>query len=153
MCMGDDYIMKKIKTINFLKEEKKEEKYFKCILVILLYLLIFQCYNNIQSIKDLKEEIKNSKPLIQSKHLVNNEIEKSTLIKDTSKVYKLLGFKNVDRLVIENNKVKVEGRCKDLGILEDLKSMDNIRNFSITNVEYKDKKYYFNATYEIGGTK
>ena len=151
--MGDDYIMKKIKTINFLKEEKKEEKYFKCILVILLYLLIFQCYNNIQSIKNLKEEIKNSKPLIQSKHLVNNEIEKSTLIKDTSKVYKLLGFKNVDSLVIENNKVKVEGRCKDLGILEDLKSMDNIRNFSITNVEYKDKKYYFNATYEIGGTK
>lgn len=145
--------MKKIKTINFLKEEKKEEKYFKCILVILLYLLIFQCYNNIQSIKNLKEEIKNSKPLIQYKHLVNNEIEKSTLIKDTSKVYKLLGFKNVDRLVIENNKVKVEGRCKDLGILEDLKSMDNIRNFSITNVEYKDKKYYFNATYEIGGTK
>nr|WP_295595176.1 hypothetical protein [uncultured Terrisporobacter sp.] len=145
--------MKKIKTINFLKEEKKEEKYFKCILVILLYLLIFQCYNNIQSIKNLKEEIKNSKPLIQSKHLVNNEIEKSTLIKDTSKVYKLLGFKNVDRLVIENNKVKVEGRCKDLGILEDLKSMDNIRNFSITNVEHKDKKYYFNATYEIGGTK
>lgn len=153
MCMGDDYIMKKIKTINFLKEEKKEEKYFKCILVILLYLLIFQCYNNIQSIKNLKEEIKNSKPLIQYKHLVNNEIEKSTLIKDTSKVYKLLGFKNVDRLVIENNKVKVEGRCKDLGILEDLKSMDNIRNFSITNVEHKDKKYYFNATYEIGGTK
>ena len=153
MCMGDDYIMKKIKTINFLKEEKKEEKYFKCILVILLYLLIFQCYNNIQSIKNLKEEIKNSKPLIQSKHLVNNEIEKSTLIKDTSKVYKLLGFKNVDRLVIENNKVKVEGRCKDLDILEDLKSMDNIKNFSITNVEYKDKKYYFNATYEIGGTK
>ena len=153
MCMGDDYIMKKIKTINFLKEEKKEEKYFKCILVILLYLLIFQCYNNIQSIKNLKEEIKNSKPLIQSKHLVNNEIEKSTLIKDTSKVYKLLGFKNVDRLVIENNKVKVEGRCKDLGILEDLKSMDNIKNFSITNVEYKNKKYYFNATYEIGGTK
>ena len=153
MCMGDDYIMKKIKTINFLKEEKKEEKYFKCILVILLYLLIFQCYNNIQSIKNLKEEIKNSKPLIQYKHLVNNEIEKSTLIKDTSKVYKLLGFKNVDRLVIENNKVKVEGRCKDLGILEDLKSMDNIRNFSISNVEHKDKKYYFNATYEIGGTK
>ena len=145
--------MKKIKTINFLKEEKKEEKYFKCILVILLYLLIFQCYNNIQSIKNLKEEIKNSKPLIQSKHLVNNEIEKSTLIKDTSKVYKLLGFKNVDRLVIENNKVKVEGRCKDLDILEDLKSMDSIKNFSITNVEYKNKKYYFNATYEIGGTK
>ena len=145
--------MKKIKTINFLKEEKKEEKYFKCILVILLYLLIFQCYNNIQSIKNLKEEIKNSKPLIQYKHLVNNEIEKSTLIKDTSKVYKLLVFKNVDRLVIENNKVKVEGRCKDLDILEDLKSMDNIKNFSITNVEYKNKKYYFNATYEIGGTK
>ena len=145
--------MKKFKTINFLKEEKKEEKYFKCIFIILVYLLIFQCYSNIQYIKNLKEEIKNSKPLIQSTHLVNNEIEKSTLIKDTSKVYKLLGFKNVDRLVIENNKVKVEGRCKDLDILEDLKSMDNIKNFSITNVEYKNKKYYFNATYEIGGTK
>ena len=151
--MGDDCIMKKFKTINFLKEEKKEEKYFKYIFIILLYLLIFQCYSNIQYIKNLKEEIKNSKPLIQSTHLVNNEIEKSTLIKDTSKVYKLLGFKNVDRLVIENNKVKVEGRCKDLDILEDLKSMDSIKNFSITNVEYKNKKYYFNATYEIGGTK
>ena len=89
--------MKKFKTINFLKEEKKEEKYFKYIFIILLYLLIFQCYSNIQYIKNLKEEIKNSKPLIQSTHLVNNEIEKSTLIKDTSKVYKLLGFNNVDR--------------------------------------------------------
>ena len=38
-------------------------------------------------------------------------------------------------------------------ILEDLKSIYNIKNFSITNVEYKNKKYYFNATYEIGGTK
>ena len=36
--------MKKIKLINFFKEEKKEEKFFKCTLIILAYMLIFQCY-------------------------------------------------------------------------------------------------------------
>lgn len=143
--------MKKAKLINFFKEEKKEEKLFKCTLIILSYLLIFQCYSNIQTIKNLQEEIKMSKTLIQSKSLVNNEIRKSTLIKDTNKVYDLLGFKNVDRLSFENNKVNIEGKCKNLDILEELKSMDNIEKFSITSVENKNKKFYFKAFYQIGG--
>ena len=143
--------MKKIKLINFFKEEKKEEKFFKCTLIILAYMLIFQCYNNIQIIKNLQEEINISKSLIQSKSLVNNEIRKSTLIKDTNKVYDLLGFKNVDRLSFENNKVNIEGKCKNLDILEELKSMDDIEKFSITSVENKNKTFYFKAVYSRGG--
>ena len=83
--------------------------------------------------------------------MVNNEFRKSTLIKDTNKVYDLLGFKNVDRLSFENNKVNIEGKCKSLDILEELKSMDNIEKFSITSVENKNKKFYFKAVYQIGG--
>ena len=91
--------MKKIKLINFLKEEKREEKYFKCTLIILVYLLLFQCYSHIQNIKDLNEEIKNNKSLIQSGKMVNteNKNRKSTLIKDSNKIYDILGYENVDR--------------------------------------------------------
>ncbi len=143
--------MKKTKMINFLKEEKREEKFFKCTVIILIYLIIFQCYTNIQSIRNLNQEIKDNKILIQSNDLVKTENKKSTLIKDTNKVYDLLGFENVDKLSVKNNKVEIEGRCKSLNILDDLKSMDNINKFSVTSVESKKNKFYFHATYEIGG--
>ena len=145
--------MKKIKLINFLKEEKREEKYFKCTLIILVYLLLFQCYSHIQNIKDLNEEIKNNKSLIQSGKMVNteNKNRKSTLIKDSNKIYDILGFENVDRLSVENNKVEIEGQCKSLDILDNIKNMNNIKNFSVTNVESKKNKFYFQAIYEIGG--
>lgn len=145
-------MIKNRKMINFL-DEKKEEKYFKCVLIILIYLLIFQGYRNIQSVKNLNDEIKNNKMLIQQENLVNNDVVRSTLIKDTHKIYKSLGLKNIDRLLFEKNKVKIKGKCKNLDLLEKLKSMDNIKNLSITNIKHKGDKFYFNATYEVGGIK
>ena len=79
------------------------------------------------------------------------ENKKSTLLNDTNKIYDLLGFSNVERLSVENNKVSIEGKCKSLEILDELKSMDSIKNFSITSVENKNNKLYFHAIYEIGG--
>lgn len=143
--------MKKYNMINFLKKEKTEEKYFKCTIIILIYLLTFQSYTYIKSINTLKEDISNTKSSIQSTIVSKTENKKSTLIQDTNKVYDLLGFSNVDRLSIENNKVSIEGKCKSLKKLDELKSMDNIKNFSITSVENKNNKLYFNAVYEIGG--
>lgn len=145
-------MIKNRKMINFL-DEKKEEKYFKCVLIILIYLLIFQGYRNIQSVKNLNDEIKNNKMLIQQDNFVNNDVVRSTLIKDTHKIYKSLGLKNIDRLLVEKNKVKIKGKCKNLDSLEKLKSMDNIKNLSITNIKHKGDKFYFNATYEVGGIK
>ena len=143
--------MKKNNLINFLKEEKQEEKYFKCTVIILIYLLIFQSYTSIKSINNLKEEINNTKVIAQSTKILESKNKKSTLIKDTNKVYDLLGFSNIKRLSFENNKVNIEGKCEDLEILNKLKSMDNINNFSITSVENKNNKLYFHAVYEIGG--
>lgn len=143
--------MKKRTLINFFKEEKQEEKYFKCTVIILMYLLIFQSYTSIKSINSLKEEINNTKTIIQSTIVQKTENKKSTLVNDTNKIYDLLGFSNVERLSVENNKVSIEGKCKSLEILDELKSMDNIKNFSITSVENKNNKLYFHAIYEIGG--
>lgn len=143
--------MKKRTLINFFKEEKQEEKYFKCTVIILMYLLIFQSYTSIKSINSLKEEINNTKTIIQSTVVQKTENKKSTLLNDTNKIYDLLGFSNVERLSIENNKVSIEGKCKSLEILDELKSMDSIKNFSITSVENKNNKLYFHAIYEIGG--
>ncbi|WP_455538082.1 hypothetical protein [Terrisporobacter sp.] len=143
--------MKKAKLINFLKEDKKEERIFKCTLIILSCLLISQCYKNLETIKSLEEDIKISKSIVQSNTSVKIVNEKSTLIKDTNKIYDLLGFKNVDRLSFEKNKVNIEGKCKSLDILQDLKSMDNVKKFSVTSVENKNKKFYFKAVYNIGG--
>lgn len=143
--------MKKENLINFLKEERQEEKYFKCTIIILIYLLVFQIYGKLQSINNLNGEINNAKLIVQPKVEVKYENKKSTLMKDTKKVYDLLGFSNIENLSIENDKVSIEGKCKDLKILEELKSMDNIKNFAITSVENKNKKFYFYATYKIGG--
>lgn len=143
--------MKKRTLINFFKEEKQEEKYFKCTVIILMYLLIFQSYTSIKSINSLKEEINNTKTIIQSTVVQKTENKKSTLLNDTNKIYDLLGFSNVERLYVENNKVSIEGKCKSLEILDELKSMDSIKNFSITSVENKNNKLYFHAIYEIGG--
>lgn len=143
--------MRKKALINFFKEEKREEKYFKCTVIILIYLLIFQSYISIKSINNLKEEINNTKTIVQSNVAQKVEKKKSTLVNDTNEIYNLLGFSNVERLSVENNKVSIEGKCKSLEILDKLKSMDNIKNFSVTNVENKNNKLYFHAIYEIGG--
>lgn len=145
--------MKKNKNINFLKEEKQEEKIFKCTVIILMYLLIFQTYTNIKAVNNLKEEINYTKLMTQSNEVLKSENKKSTLIKDTNKIYDLLGFSNVEKLSVENNKVSIEGKCKNLKKLDELKSMDNIKNFSIASVENKNNKLYFHAVYEIGGSE
>ncbi|WP_434793928.1 hypothetical protein TPDSL_04000 [Terrisporobacter petrolearius] len=145
--------MKKYKSINFLKEEKQEEKIFKCTVIILMYLLIIQTYTNIKAVNNLKEEINYTKLMTQSNEVLKSENKKSTLIKDTNKIYDLLGFSNVEKLSVENNKVSIEGKCKNLKKLDELKSMDNIKNFSIASVENKNNKLYFHAVYEIGGSE
>lgn len=143
--------MKRDNLINFLKEEKQEEKYFKCTVIILIYILVFQSYTNIKSINNLKEEINNTKLINQSTEAAETKNKKSTLMKDTNKIYDLLGFSNINRLSFENDKVSIEGKCENLEILNKLKSMDNVNNFSITSVENKNNKLYFHAVYEIGG--
>ncbi len=143
--------MKKSNLINFLKEEKQEEKFLKCTIVILIYLLVFQIYINMKSINILNDEINNTKYIIKSTVVQENKNKKSTLIKDANKIYDLLGFSNVERLSIENNKVSIEGKCKKLDILEEIRSMENISNFSIKSVENKNNKFYFHVVYEIGG--
>ena len=143
--------MKKYNLINFLKEEKQDEKYFKCTVIILIYLLVFQSYTSIKSINNLKEEINNTKLINQSTEAAETKNKKSTLMKDTNKIYDLLGFSNINRLSFENDKVSIEGKCENLEILNKLKSMDNVNNFSITSVENKNNKLYFHAVYEIGG--
>lgn len=143
--------MRKYKLIDFLKEEKREEKYFKCTVIILIYLLSFQLYTNIKHINDLKEEINNNKLSAQTKVIRKNNNKNSTLMKDTNKIYDLLGVSNLDRLVFENNKIYIEGKCKNLKILDKLKSIDNINSFSITSIENKSNKFYFNIVCEIGG--
>ena len=145
--------MKKNKSINFLQEEKQEEKIFKCTVIILIYLLIFQTYTNIKAVNNLKEEVNYTKLMTQSNEVLKSENKKSTLIKDTNKIYDLLGISNVEKLSVENNKVSIEGKCKNLKKLDELKSMDNIKNFSIASVENKNNKLYFHAVYEIGGSE
>lgn len=147
--------MKNIKTINFLQEDKTDEKLFKCVLSILICVLIFEIYVGIKSISNLQNDIKETKLAIKQeiieKDKVNNK--KSTLIKDTNKIYNLLGFSNIQRLYVDNGKAYIDGRCENLNILQDLKDIEGINNLSINSVEKNDKGYSFQAVYEIGGLK
>lgn len=143
--------MGKYKAINFLKEEKREEKYFKCTLIILIYVLIFQTYTNIKYINNLRDEINNFKLEDKTTTVTDIKNVKSTFIKDTNKIYELLGVSNIDRLTLENNKIYIEGQCEKLNVLDGLKMIDNIKKISVINVESKDERLYFNVVCDIGG--
>ena len=114
-------------------------------------MLVFQGYTDIKYINNLKEEINVVKLSNKSAEILESKNKKSTLIKDTNKIYESLGFSNIDRLFVENNRVNIEGKCKNLQKLNELKSMDNIKNFSINSVENKNNKLYFHVVYELGG--
>lgn len=145
--------MKKMKAINFLQEDKQNEKLFKCILFMLICLFIFEVYVGIKSINDLQNAIQETKSAIQQEIIKNDKVtnKKSTVIKDTNKIYDLLGFSNIKNLYVENEKVHIDGKCKDLNILDDLKEIEGIKNLSINGVEKNSEGYSFQAVYEIGG--
>ena len=145
--------MRKIKTINFLKEDKIKDKYFISFLLILVLLLFFQEISYLKSIKTLEYEINQMKALrLENENKNKNvKLEKSTILEDTKDIYSILGPSNVQSLKLSNNKIEIEGICEDLRDIDKLKSMKNIKNFSIDTVEKKENNYLFKAVYEIGG--
>lgn len=145
--------MRKIKTINFLKEDKIKDKYFISFLLILVLLLFFQEISYLKSIKTLECEINQMKALrLENENKNKNvKLEKSTILEDTKDIYSILGPSNVQSLKLSNNKIEIEGICEDLRDIDKLKSMRNIKNFSIDTVEKKENNYLFKAVYEIGG--
>lgn len=147
--------MKNIKVINFLEEDKTDEKLFKYILSMLICVFIFEVYIGLKSINNLQHDIEETKLAIQQEVIEKDKVtnQKSTLIKDTNKIYELLGFSNIKKLYIENEKVYIEGNCEELNVLDDLKDIEGIKNLSISSLEKHDKGYSFKAVYEIGGSR
>ncbi len=147
--------MKNINAINFLEEDKTDEKLFKYILSMLICVFIFEVYIGLKSINNLQHDIVETKLAIQQEVIEKDKVtnQKSTLIKDTNKIYELLGFSNIKKLYIENEKVYIEGNCEELNVLDDLKDIEGIKNLSISSLEKHDKGYSFKAVYEIGGSR
>lgn len=147
--------MKNINAINFLEEDKTDEKLFKYILSMLICVFIFEVYIGLKSINNLQHDIVETKLAIQQEVIEKDKVtnQKSTLIKDTNKIYELLGFSNIKKLYVENEKVYIEGNCEELNVLDDLKDIEGIKNLSISSLEKHDKGYSFKAVYEIGGSR
>ena len=147
--------MKNINAINFLEEDKTDEKLFKYILSMLICVFIFEVYIGLKSINNLQHDIEETKLAIQQEVIEKDKVtnQKSTLIKDTNKIYELLGFSNIKKLYVENEKVYIEGNCEELNVLDDLKDIEGIKNLSISSLEKHDKGYSFKAVYEIGGSR
>ena len=147
--------MKNINAINLLEEDKTDEKLFKYILSMLICVFIFEVYIGLKSINNLQHDIVETKLAIQQEVIEKDKVtnQKSTLIKDTNKIYELLGFSNIKKLYIENEKVYIEGNCEELNVLDDLKDIEGIKNLSISSLEKHDKGYSFKAVYEIGGSR
>ncbi|MEG0856921.1 MAG: hypothetical protein RSG52_10650 [Terrisporobacter sp.] len=143
--------MKKIKTINFLKKDKTEDKLFTCVVLILIYLLVFQGFSYIKSINLLEDEISNIKLSMNKKEESTLEVKKSTLLGDTKEVYDLLGVSNIQRLYIDNKQVEIEGKCKDLKVLDELEEIKSVNDVSVSSIEKKGSKYFFKVIYQIGG--
>ena len=147
--------MKNINAINFLEEDKTDEKLFKYTLSMLICVFIFEVYIGLKSINNLQHDIEETKLAIQEEVIEKDKVtnQKCTLIKDTNKIYELLGFSNIKKLYVENEKVYIEGNCEELNVLDNLKNIEGIKNLSISSLEKNDKGYFFKVVYEIGGSR
>ena len=64
--------------------------------------------------------------------------------------FNLIGKENINRILVDNSGIEIEGECNNLDILEQLRNKSNSSYFSINSLLKQDNKYIFNLKYNTG---
>ena len=83
--------------------------------------------------------------------IIESDVESLYINFDNIKVaFNLLGKENINRILVDNSGIEIEGGCNNLDILEQLRSKSNASYFSINSLSKQGNKYTFNLKYNIG---
>ena len=137
--------MKKYKTIDFIKLHNHNIKNIKNIYIIASLIILIVVYK-------VNINIYNKETIVNEDININEDLLKSTYINfDNIKlVFNLIGKENINRILVDNSGLEVEGECNNLDILEQLRTKSKSSYFSINNISKLDDKYIFNLKYNIG---
>lgn len=142
--------MKKYKLLNF-KENKITKthsiKDYKIITILCIVLLFIKLTLSIIEIKEL--ELYVSKENILNQELVKETIQDKSLINHVKSIYSYIGYSNISEFTYMNNKIEVKGICMNLNVLDKIKSLEDVLDYSVENIQKEDDTYKFKVRYKV----
>lgn len=143
--------MKKYKTIDFIKLYTPNRKNVKIVYILVALIMVIGVYKvNMNQKRNTK--IYNEETVLDENIDITESDEESIYINfDNIKVaFNLIGKENINRILVDNSGIEIEGECNNLGILEQLRNKSNSSYFSINSLSKQDNKYIFNLKYNTG---
>lgn len=142
--------MKKYKLLNF-KENKITKNHsikdYKIITILCIVLLFIKLTLSIIEIKEL--ELYVSKENILNQELVKETIQDKSLINHVKSIYSYIGYSNISEFTYMNNKIEVKGICMNLNVLDKIKSLEDVLDYSVENIQKEDDTYKFKVRYKV----
>ena len=86
---------------------------------------------------------------IKENKTIENKLN-TTILKQVKDIYSIIGYSNIDEYICMNNYIEIQGKCKNIEILDSITNIDNIKNYSIENLKRENEYYIFRVKYEIG---
>ncbi len=143
--------MKKYKTIDFIKLYTPNRKNVKIVYILVALIMVIGVYKvNMNQKRNTK--IYNEETVLDENIDITESDEESIYINfDNIKVaFNLIGEENINRILVDNSGIEIEGECNNLDILEQLRNKSNSSYFSINSLLKQDNKYIFNLKYNTG---
>ena len=143
--------MKKYKTIDFIKLYTPNRKNVKIVYILVALIMVIGVYKvNMNQKRNTK--IYNEESVLDENIDITEIDEESIYINfDNIKVaFNLIGKENINRILVDNSGIEIEGECNNLDILEQLRNKSNSSYFSINSLLKQDNKYIFNLKYNTG---
>lgn len=143
--------MKKYKTIDFIKLHTPNRKNIKIVYILVALIMVIGVYKvNMNQKRNTK--IYNEETVLDENIDITESDEESIYINfDNIKVaFNLIGKENINRILVDNSSIEIEGECNNLDILEQLRNKSNSSYFSINSLLKQDNKYIFNLKYNTG---
>ncbi|MDU4936369.1 MAG: hypothetical protein E6X43_13770 [Peptostreptococcaceae bacterium] len=143
--------MKKYKTIDFIKLYTPNRKNVKIVYILVALIMVIGVYKvNMNQKRNTK--IYNEETVLDENIDITESDEESIYINfDNIKVaFNLIGKENINRILVDNSGIEIEGECNNLDILEQLRNKSNSSYFSINSLLKQDNKYIFNLKYNTG---
>ena len=143
--------MKKYKTIDFIKLYTPNRKNVKIVYILVALIMVIGVYKvNMNQKRNTK--IYNEETVLDENIDITESDEESIYINfDNIQVaFNLIGEENINRILVDNSGIEIEGECNNLDILEQLRNKSNSSYFSINSLLKQDNKYIFNLKYNTG---
>ena len=143
--------MKKYKTIDFIKLYTPNRKNVNIVYILVALIMVIGVYK-VNMNQEGNAKVYNEEDVSHENIDIIESYEEIVYINfDNIKVaFNLIGKENINRILVDNSGIEIEGECNNLDILEQLRNKSNSSYFSINSLSKQGNKYIFNLKYIAG---